>query len=250
MHSWLDPSLHSLCSCNVHQVSWRHFRSFGIWGHHYHQYNDLYWRAYMIHSLMLCHVNGAAMTQWSSNERKVNSDAVTPYHVQAWSSKMLVLGWYHMNSILQDVCLRSYHSCADTCTSLWRSILILFAVNSAHISASHTFHLLSPPVELLVGLPASDRGCFHSFRGQDTAVLELLSQALPMKNLVYRSVSSFAHLWLPDLTCHVAVVGVAEVCLVVGVLPWPSNQSQCPALSNMMCGLPSLLWFTCYYYEW
>ena len=72
----------------------------------------------MIHSLMLCHVNRAAMTQWSSNERKVNSDVVTPYHVQAWSSKMLVLGWYHVNSILQDVCLRSYHSCADTCTSL------------------------------------------------------------------------------------------------------------------------------------
>ena len=72
----------------------------------------------MIHSLMLCHVNGAAMTRWSSNKTRVNFDAVTPYHLQAWSSNMLVLGWYHVSSILQDVCLCSYHSCADTCTSL------------------------------------------------------------------------------------------------------------------------------------
>ena len=60
------------------------------------------------------------------------------------------------------------------------------------MSAGHTFHLLSPHVELKFGLPASDRGCLRSFRGQDTAVWELLSQmlqtcnslALPVKNLV------------------------------------------------------------------
>ena len=57
-----------------------------------------------------------------------------------------------------------------------------FALNSAHISAGHTFCLLSPHVELMFGLPASDIGCLHSFRGQDTAVWELLSQMLQTSN--------------------------------------------------------------------
>ena len=40
------------------------------------------------------------------------------------------------------------------------------------------------------------------------------------------------------LASHVAIVGVVEVCLVVGVIPWPSNWSRCPALSNKVQGFP------------
>ena len=43
------------------------------------------------------------------------------------------------------------------------------------------------------------------------------------------------------LANHVAVVGVVEVCLELDVIPWPSNRSLCPALSNMVQGLHSFL---------